>query len=145
MCNITSKIPSNDISILCKQSDFSVWWIECSAGASWATHVGEYCWVRRYENGKIPCWRLVLTTWTKTYIRELLAIWDFSLKLYTYKSAKFYLGKHEDARFYWVGSDSFLLKLSFSLYVGTALSQDKWLPDSWQERKKTTAAINWIF
>lgn len=57
-----------------------------------------------------------LPTWTKTYIRELLAIWDFSLKLYTYKSAKFYLRKHEEARFYRIGRDSFLLKLSFSLH-----------------------------
>lgn len=40
-----------------------------------------------------------LPTWTKTYILELLAIWGFSLKLYTYKSAKFYLRKQE-ARFY---------------------------------------------
>ena len=88
-----------------------------------------------------------LPTWTKTYIMELLAIWDFSLKLYTYKSAKFYLRKQK-ARFYWVWNDVEVVVLLHEFqFIGRhgafARQMIAWLMTG--EKATTTAAINWIY
>lgn len=150
MCNITSKTDP---------IQWHINFVQAKWFSSLMDRVFSWCFLGN------TCWRILivwdvdtrmekyrvegrsLPTWTKTYIMELLAIWDFSLKLYTYKSAKFYLRKQE-ARFYWVWSDVevvvFASRISIHRQARCFRETNDCLIHERTEKTTTTAAINWI-